>query len=201
MKYTKNYLFIIVLLSSFSLADNDVEEVVVKADWREAKLIEEDVSTFILGQSEIDSQPIKHFENISYLVPNLNFAASDSRARYFQIRGIGERSGYLGTPNSSIGFLIDDVDYSGQGGIATLFDVNQIEVIRGPQASRIGANALAGLIYITTNEPTNEFEGKSELSIGNYNTSSLGAAFGGPVTKDKTIKFRLAIRQDKSDLS
>ena len=80
-----------------------------------------------------------------------------------------------------------------------MFDVDQIEVIRGPQASRIGANALAGLIYITTNDPTNEFEGKSELSIGNYNTSSLGAAFGGPVTKDKTIKFRLAIRQDKSD--
>ena len=199
MRHTKKYLFIIVLLSSFSLADNDVEEVVVKADWREAKLIEEDASTFILGQSEIDSQPIKHFENISYLVPNLNFAASDSRARYFQIRGIGERSGYLGTPNSSIGFLIDDVDYSGQGGIATLFDVNQIEVIRGPQASRIGANALAGLIYITTNEPTDEFEGKSELSIGNYNTSSLGTAFGGPVTKDKKIKFRIAIRQDKSD--
>ena len=199
MRQTKNYLFFIILLSSFSLSDNDVEEVVVKADWRETKLIEEDTSTFILGESEIDSQPIKHFENISYLVPNLNFAASDSRARYFQIRGIGERSGYLGTPNSSIGFLIDDVDYSGQGGIATLFDVNQIEVIRGPQASRIGANALAGLIYITTNEPTNEFEGKSELSIGNYNTSSLGAAFGGPVTKDKTIKFRLAIRQDKSD--
>ena len=71
--------------------------------------------------------------------------------------------------------------------------------IRGPQASRIGANALAGLIYITTNEPTNEFEGKSELSIGNYNTSSLGTAFGGPLTADKTIKFRLAIRQDKSD--
>ena len=199
MRHNINYLFIIVLLSSFGFTDNDVEEVVVKANWRENTLAEEDTSTFILVESEIDSQPIKHFENISYLVPNLNFAASDSRARYFQIRGIGERSGYLGTPNSSIAFLIDDVDYSGQGGIATLFDVSQIEVIRGPQASRIGANALAGLIYIKTNEPTDEFEGKSELSIGNYNTSSLGTAFGGPLTTDKKIKFRLAIRQDKSD--
>ena len=199
MRHNINYLFIIVLLSSFGFTDNDVEEVVVKANWRENTLAEEDTSTFILVESEIDSQPIKHFENISYLVPNLNFAASDSRARYFQVRGIGERSGYLGTPNSSIAFLIDDVDYSGQGGIATLFDVSQIEVIRGPQASRIGANALAGLIYIKTNEPTDEFEGKSELSIGNYNTSSLGTAFGGPLTTDKKIKFRLAIRQDKSD--
>ena len=70
-----------------------------------------------------------------------------------------------------------------------MFDVNQIEVIRGPQASRIGANALAGLIYITTNEPTDEFKGKSELSIGNYNTSSLGTAFGGPLTKTKKLSF------------
>jgi hypothetical protein len=57
---------------------------------------------------------------------------SDSRARHFQIRGIGERSGYERTPNSAVGFLIDDIDYSGQGGIATTFDVEQIEVHRGP---------------------------------------------------------------------
>ena len=49
---------------------------------------------------------------------------------------------------------IDDVDYSGQGGIATTFDIDQVEVHRGPQGSRIGSNALAGLIYIKTKEPT-----------------------------------------------
>ncbi|MEC7167150.1 MAG: TonB-dependent receptor [Pseudomonadota bacterium] len=153
----------------------------------------------MLSDNEIKAQPIKHFENLSYLVPNLNFAASDSRARYFQIRGIGERSGYLGTPNSSVGFLIDDVDYSGQGGIATLFDVDQIEVIRGPQASRIGANALAGLIYIKTKEPTEEFEASSEINLGSYNTQSAGMALSGPVTKNKDVKFRFVVRQDQSD--
>ena len=45
-----------------------------------------------------------------------------------QIRGIGERSGYQGAPNSSVGFLIDDIDYSGQGGIATTFDLDQVEI-------------------------------------------------------------------------
>ena len=100
---------------------------------------------------------------LSYLIPNLNFAASDSRARYFQIRGIGERGGYEGTPNSSVGFLIVEGDYSGQGGIATTFDVDQIEVHRGPQGSRIGADALAGVGYIKTKDPTVEFEGTSEV--------------------------------------
>ena len=110
-----NCLYILVLLVSSSIHAEEVEEIIIKADWREAPITDGDTSTFVLSDNEIKAQPIKHFENLSYLVPNLNFAASDSRARYFQIRGIGERSGYLGTPNSSVGFLIDDVDYSGQG--------------------------------------------------------------------------------------
>ena len=194
-----NYLYILVLLVSLSICAEEVEEIIIKADWREAPITDGDTSTFVLSGNEIKAQPIKHFENLSYLVPNLNFAASDSRARYFQIRGIGERSGYLGTPNSSVGFLIDDVDYSGQGGIATLFDVDQVEVIRGPQASRIGANALAGLIYIKTKEPTEEFEASSEINLGSYNTQSAGIALGGPVTKNKDVKFRFVVRQDQSD--
>jgi len=194
-----NCLYILVLLVSSSIYAEEVEEIIIKADWRKAPITDGDTSTFVLSGNEIKAQPIKHFENLSYLVPNLNFAASDSRARYFQIRGIGERSGYLGTPNSSVGFLIDDVDYSGQGGIATLFDVDQIEVIRGPQASRIGANALAGLIYIKTKEPTEEFEASSEINLGSYNTQSAGMALSGPVTKNKDVKFRFVVRQDQSD--
>ena len=132
--------FIFFRIISFS---QDIEEIIVKGDWREINVLEEDSSIVILNNHIIESQPIKHFENLSYLVPNLNFAASDSRARHFQIRGIGERSGYERTHNSAVGFLIDDIEYSGQGGIATTFDVDQIEVHRGPQGSRIGSNALA----------------------------------------------------------
>ena len=200
MKNIINYLYIFVILFASELIFSDeLEEVIVVADYRQTDLSKEDSSVFILDQDDIKSEPIKHFENLSYLIPNLNFAASDSRARYFQIRGIGERSGYLGTPNSSVAFLIDDVDYSGQGGIATTFDVEQIEVYRGPQGARIGANALAGLIYIKTKEPTKEFEGTSEITYGDYNTLSSGLAFGGPANDSGNIRFRFAIRKDDTD--
>ena len=177
----------------------DIEEIVVKGDWREINVLEEDSSIVILNNQIIESQPIKHFENLSYLVPNLNFAASDSRARHFQIRGIGERSGYERTPNSAVGFLIDDIDYSGQGGIATTFDVDQIEVHRGPQGSRICSNALAGLIYIKTKEPTEVFEGSSEITLGTYGTRNAGIAFGGPTQFNQDITYRVALRSDYSD--
>ena len=191
-----SFFFIFLSITSFS---QDIEEIIVKGDWREINVLEEDSSIVILNNQIIESQPIKHFENLSYLVPNLNFAASDSRAKHFQIRGIGERSGYERTPNSAVGFLIDDIDYSGQGGIATTFDVDQIEVHRGPQGSRIGSNALAGLIYIKTKEPTEVFEGSSEITLGTYGTRNAGIAFGGPTQFNQDITYRVALRSDYSD--
>ena len=196
MKTIKTNFFLFFFLISFVSAD--IEEVIIKGDWREIKLVEEDSSVLVLSSKELELAPIKHFENLSYLIPNLNFAASDSRARHFQIRGIGERSGYERTPNSAVGFLIDDIDYSGQGGIATTFDVDQIEVHRGPQGSRIGSNAMAGLIYIKTKEPTKVYEGISEITTGAYGTINTGIAFGGP-SKIDGLTYRIALRQDYSD--
>ena len=198
MYIRKKILFLLPFLFSFIVFSQDIEEIIVKGEYREKSISEEDSSIVIIQSEKIKSQAIKHFQQLSYLVPNLNYAASDSRARYFQIRGIGERSGYQGTPNSSVGFLIDDIDYSGQGGIATLFDVDQVEVFRGPQGSRTGANALAGLIYIKTKDPTDEFEGTSELTFGDYGTQNIGVAFGGPLNNEK-MKYRLVMRTDYSD--
>ena len=191
------YFFLCLFSSNFILAS--VEEIVVLGDWKEISPDKNDASIVLLGSKEIDNQAVNHFEELSYLVPNLNFAASDSRARYFQIRGIGERSGYQGTPNSSVGFLIDDIDYSGQGGIATTFDLDQVEIHRGPQGSRIGANALAGLIYIRTKGPTKEFESTGRVVLGSYGRKSIGLAVGGPLQISDDITYRLALHKHEED--
>jgi iron complex outermembrane receptor protein len=195
----KSFFALFFIFSSIDLISQDIEEIIVKGNWRESKSIEQDSSIVILKNNILESQPVKHFENLSYLVPNLNFAASDSRARHFQIRGIGERSGYERTPNSAVGILIDDVDYSGQGGIATTFDIDQVEVHRGPQGSRIGSNALAGLIYIKTKEPTAEYEGITEITSGSFGTLNAGIAFGGPSAFNQNLTYRLVLRNDYSD--
>ncbi|MDC3271652.1 TonB-dependent receptor [Gammaproteobacteria bacterium] len=197
--YRNIFFSLLWILISSDLLSDEIEEIVVKGNWREAEVLQESTSIVILNKKILDSLPIKHFENISYLIPNFNFAASDSRARHFQIRGIGERSGYERTPNSAVGFLIDDIDYSGQGGIATTFDIEQIEVHRGPQGSRIGSNALAGLIYIRTKEPTKKFEGISEATLGTFGTLNAGLAFGGPTAFNKNLSYRLTLRKDYSD--
>ena len=61
-----------------------------------------------------------------------------------------------------------------------------------------GASALAGLIYIKTKDPTDKFEGTSELTLGDYGTQNIGVAFGGPL-KNKKMKYRLVMRTDYAD--
>ena len=174
-----------------------IDEIVVNGDWRDTILSEVDSSLILINDEDIRKKQYKHFEDMTYLVPNLNFAASDSRPRYFQIRGIGERSGYEGTPNSSVGFLIDDIDFSGQAGIASVYDIDQIEVYRGPQGSRMGASSLAGMIYIKTKDPQDLFEANGEITLGNYGRNDLSASINIPFSKN--LKSRLSIRKEDFD--
>jgi outer membrane receptor protein involved in Fe transport len=122
-----------------------------------------------------------NFEDVLGLIPNLNWAGDTSLPRYFQLRGIGELQQYQGAPNPSVGFLIDDLDFSGLGTAGTLYDIDQAEVLRGPQATRYGANALAGLIYLRSAGPTDTFYSRVDLSGGDYGTQSQGAVLSGPV--------------------
>ena len=177
-----------------SIYSETINEIVVSGDWRESTLSDVDSSLLLVGEEEIKRKQYKHFEDITYSIPNLNFAASDSRPRYFQIRGIGERSGYEGTPNSSVGFLIDDIDFSGQGGIASTYDIEQVEVYRGPQGSRMGANALAGMIYIKTKDPQDFFDLSGEVTVGDYGRKDLGGLINIPFLEN--LKSRLSIKKE-----
>ncbi len=96
---------------------------------------------------------VVHLEELLPQVPSLSWAGASSRPRYFQLRGIGELEQYQGAPNPSVGFLVDEIDFSGIGMIASTFDVEQVEVLRGPQGTRYGANALGGLIKVKTRDP------------------------------------------------
>src|SRR5579864_2551827 len=167
-----------------------LDEIVVTATLRSVSLEELPGSASILSDSTLRDAGQQHFEDVLALVPNLNWAGDTSRPRYFQIRGIGELQQYQGAPNPSVGFLIDDIDFSGLGSAATLFDVDHIEVLRGPQGTLYGANALAGLIYVKSSDPSDTFGGRAEFDAGDYNERSYGAVLTGPVS-DLDSAFRL----------
>jgi iron complex outermembrane receptor protein len=184
-----------------ALADSNnqpLDEIVVTATLRSVPLEETPGSVSVLTGAALHDAGQQHFEDVLALVPNLNWAGDTSRPRYFQIRGIGELQQYQGAPNPSVGFLIDDIDFSGLGSAATLFDVDHIEVLHGPQGTLYGANALAGLIYVKSADPSDTFGGRAELDVGDYNERSYGAVLTGPVSSLDSA-FRLAVQKYTSD--
>ncbi|MEE8495788.1 MAG: TonB-dependent receptor, partial [Xanthomonadales bacterium] len=122
---------------------------------------------------------------------NMNLSGEGSRARYFQLRGIGEREQYEGAPNPSVGYIIDDIDLSGIGGVASLYDVQQIEVLRGPQSARYGSSALAGVIYMRSIPPAEQTSMNVELTAGNDGLFSIGAAVGGRLSDRSSGRISL----------
>jgi len=142
---------------------------------------------------------VQHFEELINAIPNLNWSGDGHRARYFQIRGVGELEQYQGAPNPSVGFLIDDIDFSGIGTVATLFDMQQVEVLRGPQGTRYGANALAGLIYMRSAAPTPEFEARAELTVGDNDTIAGGFAVGAALGTSNQVMYRLSAHHHQSN--
>ncbi|MBK6349247.1 MAG: TonB-dependent receptor [Proteobacteria bacterium] len=158
-----------------------LEEIIVTASLREQPLAAVPASITVLGQEKLQAAGLQHFADVLGLVPNLNWSGGTSRPRFFQLRGIGELEQYQGAPNPSVGFLIDDIDLSGVGMPATLFDTQQVEVLRGPQGTRYGANALAGLVKIKTREAATAPDFHAEVTGAENDTWSAGMAGGGPI--------------------
>lgn len=178
---------------------NSLQEVVVSATLlRDEPVQSVPASITVLDSATLQAAGEQHFEDLIGLVPNLNWSGDTNRPRYFQIRGIGELDEYQGAPNSSVGFLIDDIDFSGIGTVGTLFDMDHIEVLRGPQGTRYGANALGGLIAMQSAAPADQFGARVQLSGGDYDTRSYGAMITGPVTALDSA-FRIAVQQYSSD--
>jgi iron complex outermembrane recepter protein len=176
----------------------ELEEVVVTASLRQQALAEMPVSITVLAEQTLEQAGLQHFEDVLGLVPNLNWSGGTSRPRFFQMRGIGELEQYQGAPNPSVGFLLDDIDLSGVGMPATLFDAEQVEVLRGPQGTRYGASALAGLIKIKTRDATPDADLHAEVMGAGQDTWSAGVAGGGAIGAGGSA-WRLAAQTFRSD--
>ena len=177
---------------------SQLDEIVVTAALRPLPVQDLPGSVSVLSQSTLRDAGQQHFEDVLALVPNLNWAGDTQRPRYFQLRGIGELQQYQGAPDPSVGFIIDDIDFSGLATAATLFDVDHIEVLHGPQGTVYGANALAGLIYVKSADPATEFGGRVEADAGDYGERSYGFVVTGPVDVLDS-SFRLAVQRYTSD--
>ena len=190
-------LMLLSVASASAAQPTPMQEIIVTANLRQDKTMETPDSVTVITEDMLNARGAQHFEDLLQSIVNLNYAGGSNRARFFQIRGIGERSQFINPINPSVGVLIDEVDFSGAAAIATLMDVRQIEVLRGPQGTRYGANALAGLINISTNDPVDEFALSIKASTGTYNTDTLGIMLNTPISA--RLQGRLVAEAHSSD--
>jgi outer membrane receptor protein involved in Fe transport len=180
-----------------SFAEVDLEEVIVTSDFREVSAQKSAQSLTVVTSENLKNRAADHLENILNLAPNVNFSSGASRGRFFQIRGVGERSQFKEPLDSSIGLVIDGIDFSNLGLAGVLYDVEQVEILRGPQGTTFGSNAMGGMINIRSSLPSEDFHGKVNFGYGNYDANNQGIVVNGRLTE--SLVGRLSLSQNYGD--
>lgn len=183
------------LLLAAQIQASPLEEIVVTAAFDDSTANHRSVT--VMDASLIQDRAAQHVEDLLSAAVNVNVASGASRGRFFQIRGIGERSQFVEPVNASVATLLDGIDITGIGGAAMVWDLQQVEVLRGPQGTLFGANALAGLINLRSQPADSTTPVTLEAGVENYQGRRLGFSAGGAISSN--LDLRAALHQYRSD--
>lgn len=162
-------------------ASNQLDEVVVTAQKREEELQDVPVSISTFPAKDVQAYHLQNLKDITGIVPNLYSAGPGDNRNVTGIRGIATTS-----YDPAVVTYIDGVNqFSLDTYIPQLFDVERIEVLRGPQGTLYGRNALGGVINVITKQPSNQTSGFAELEFGSYGEQRYSLGLRTPLIKDK----------------
>ncbi len=158
-----------------------LDEVVVTANKREEEVQKVPVSITTLSASQVRDYKVWNLKDITAISPNLYSASPGDNRNVTGIRGIVTTS-----YDPAVTTYIDGVSqFSLDTYIPQLFDVERVEVLRGPQGTLYGRNAMGGVINVITKQPTNQLGGFAELNFGNYGQQRYSIGLSGALIKDK----------------
>ncbi|XQF89488.1 TonB-dependent receptor [Pseudoalteromonas espejiana] len=177
--------------------DSDLERIVVTGDFQRESIQTLSASASLFSESEINQRGASYLDEMLGSTANVNFTSGASRGRYIQIRGVGLRSQFVDPINPSVGLVIDGINYSGLGGSSLLFDIDQVEIYRGPQGTRFGADGMAGMIQMGSAQATADPSLKLQVGMGTYNSREAGLAASTGLTDDTSA--RVSYFRRKSD--
>jgi iron complex outermembrane receptor protein len=176
-----------------------LEEIIVTAEKRVASIQDVAIAVSAFSEYTLNRNQVRTLHDMSALVPGLHTSAhGDTNALDISMRGIvSNNRTELGDP--AVAFHIDGI-YSPrpQGAGILMYDVERIEILRGPQGTLFGRNASIGSINIETAKPKlDNFEGKTSYTIGDYDRLGIKGAMNIPVTDNYAI--RVAAYTDRHD--
>lgn len=156
-----------------------LEEIVVTARKREENLQSAPLSVAAIGGDTLEKAGIDEFSEIASRVPGFTFNPDNVSEPNIFLRGIGTDIESAAS-NPAIGFFLNDVYLSrAQGTAIELFDLERVEIVRGPQGTLYGKNVVGGAINFVTRKPTDEFRAGAEAGFGNYGSFEVKANVAG----------------------
>jgi iron complex outermembrane receptor protein len=182
---------------------NGLEEIVVTARRKEERVQTVPIAITAFSQADIEKKHINQVKDLSQNVPSLSITASQSDVNALY-------SGFVrlrGLPGSIVYFNdvpLGSVDYNPTTGLTHglsqgyYYDLDNLEVLKGPQGTLFGKNSIGGLISIEPKKPTNEFEGYGMVTLGNYDDRQFEGAVNIPIVQDKLL-VRIAGQSQQRD--
>jgi outer membrane receptor protein involved in Fe transport len=178
-----------------------LEEVVVTSRRREESLQDVPIAVSAFSAESIERNRIEGVDDVFSRTPNVAYTTEGSRDRKrLSIRGVTEfitEAGEATVPANTFGIYIDDFSVATATSNPGVMDIERIEVLRGPQGTYFGRNAVGGALNITTKKPTNEFFSEVTADVSRYDTYELDGTLNLPITD--TLAMRANVKYQESD--
>jgi iron complex outermembrane recepter protein len=172
----------------------ELEEIVVTAQKREQTLQETSVAVTAIGAERLQAAHINSMEDLQLIVPSVYFGNDFNMAK-LTVRGVGSNTSTTGS-ETGVALHVDGAVVSrAEAQLTSLFDLERIEVLRGPQGSLYGRNAVGGSVNLITAKPTDKLGGYARLSYGDFDYVNFEGAVSGPLASDRLLG-RLAVKTE-----
>ena len=194
-KFSKKILASVILTMLFSLQiiAQEIEEVVVSATKKEQSVQDVPVSIEAFTAEDIDKNLVEDFSDLAEVVPGLIVDKALGSGSAYSMRGVGS----YGVGAAVVPSLITSINGHAVGSSALndtgFHDLERIEVLKGPQGTLSGRNAVQGLVNLVTARPTGELEGSFEMIAGNFNSKRTNIVFNLPVSDKVSMRFATSI--------
>lgn len=178
-------------------ASGGIQDIIVTANKREQSLNATGVTATVLGGDALEQQQISSLADLSQYVPSLSYAAAPNGTPVYTLRGVGFYESSIGA-YPSVSIYVDEAPLPFPVMTAhSTYDLERVEVLKGPQGTLFGLNATGGAINYIAKKPTDSFEAGATLSYGRFNEINGEAYISGPITEG--VQARLAGRIERAD--
>jgi iron complex outermembrane receptor protein len=182
--------------------DGGLGEIVVTARRRAESLQDTPVAVTAVSAADLNARSAADISSVGDFTPNVTFDATapisgSSNAVSVFIRGVGQTD-FLITTDPGVGIYVDGVYIArSTGGLLGLMDLEQIEILRGPQGTLFGKNTIGGAVSVTTKRPSDELEAQAEVTVGRFDRFDLRGMVNLPINDQ--VAFRASIARNKRD--